>query len=295
MSLRVVVDNWLDAEHCSDLAVTASDGSTNPADFPVTNLQSKVRDATSRSANLSTQTYTGTFGGNARRVSFWGIWPGLLSSLIGATVRVELFQDAAMTTTVYDSGTIDFFTPTGDAWDTEFIWAISRWGVADDDRTARSAACMRWISDVYVSAFRITLGNAGAIDTPYIEAERFWLGDYIEAPYDAAVGAAPRRITNDEVGRTPGGQMTRLEQGQWTGVTFETVLNTEADRSAWWDVLEACRPSREVVVSLFQEGSGVTAKEARDHTWKGSLTAPNRELVFSEANIRTLQIEIEES
>jgi hypothetical protein len=288
MSLRVLIDNFLDATHCSDLAVSPA---AEPA-FPITNLQSNVRDAGWRSTSLATQVITGTFGGNARRISAWGVWPALLSSLIGATVRVELFSDAAMATSVYDSGTLQFFTPTGENWN-EFIYAIHPWNVEQGDRTARRAPLVKWFTAVYVSSFRITIANGGAVDTAYFEAERIWLSDYVEAPFGARPGAVPRRGNNDELTRTPGGILRRLEQGSWNGLSFENVLQTEAQRSVWWEILEACRPASEVVVSLF--AGDTSAKKERDFTVKGSMRAPNRELVFGAGGVHTLQLEIEES
>lgn len=287
MSLRIIVDNWIDVEHCADLAVSpaAANG------FPVTNVQSNVRDATWKATSLAPQVFTGSFGGSARMVSALGIFPALTSTLLGSAARWELFSDAARATTAVYDQTFDFFTPTGLGWG-DFAWGAHPWGVAEGDRTARQAPLLKWITRVAVGSWRLTLSNAGAVETVF-EVERLLLGDYVQAPYNAKNGAAPRRLSNSEGVRTPGGILRRLPRGQWSGITAEVLLQGEADRAIWRDILHDCDVAREVVVSFFS--GDASAKKERDHTYKGSLMSPNREIALTDYNIHTLQLEIEES
>lgn len=287
MSLRLVPENFIDAEHCSDLTVT-SEASTSLA---VENLQSNVRDRVWRSTNLNTQIITGTFGGNARQISHLSIWPADGSSLIGATVAVRMWSDAAQTTLVRNVSATAFFTPTGEVYNT-FLWGIQQWGVANDDKTARLAPFITWFTPAAVSAFEITIANAGAVDTSYFESRRIVLGDYVEAPYNAAYGAAPQWESASKHRRTIGGSLRRLARERRRALRFDTVFATEADREEWSDLMYLCDPANEIVVSLFP--GDATPRKERDFTVLGSLEALNP-IVFANNNFHTLQLACVES
>lgn len=287
MSLRIVPENWIDADHCADLAVT----SEASASYAVENLQSNVRDKVWRSSSLAAQVITGTFGGNARQISHLSIWPADGSSLIGAQVAVRMWSDVAQTTLVRNVAATDFLTPTGDNWN-EFLWGIQQWGVANEDKTARLAPFVTLFTPIAVSAFEITITNAGAVDTPYFEARRIVLGDYVEAPYNAAYGAAPQWRSASEHRRTVGGSLRRLARAKWRELRFDTIFATEADRSEWADLMYLCAPEREILVSLFP--ANASAKKERDFTVLGSLEALNP-LVFANPDFHTLQLAIMES
>mgnify|MGYP000868727381 FL=1 len=287
MSLRIVPVNFIDPEHCADLAVTSEASSS----FAVENLQSNVRDDVWRSTNLDAQVITGTFGGNARQISHLSIWPADGSSLIGATVAVRMWSDVAQTTLVRNVAATNFFTFTGDNWN-EFLWGIQGWGVDNDDRTARLAPFATWFAPVAVSAFEITIANAGAVDTPYFEARRIVMGDYVQAPYNAAYGAAPQWRPGAKRRRTVACVLRRLGRRSWRELRFETYFATEADRSAWADLMYACDPAKEIVISLFP--AHATPKVERDFTVLGSLEALNP-IVFEHHNFHRLQLAITES
>lgn len=284
MTFRIVPVNDFDD---AVLTVTPSAFSTLPA----TNLQSNVRDRLWRSPNLDQQVLTFNWAGNVRRVSHFSMWPSAqASSLIGATVRLELFSDLAMATGVLDQ-TWDFFTFTGAAWGVD-AWGVFRWGVADDDRTARLAPLSKWFSAVNASAGRITVANGGAVDTPYFEARRIVLGEYQEAPYNALVGAAPQWKSNSEHQRTIGGSLRRLRRAKWRELRFETVFSTDADRAKWSDIVYACDPGQEAVISLFP--GDASERDERDFTVLGSLEALNP-FVFENYQFHRLQLAFTES
>ncbi|MFA6168943.1 MAG: hypothetical protein WC700_20120, partial [Gemmatimonadaceae bacterium] len=259
--------------------------------FAVENLQSNVRDDVWRSTNLNSQVITGTFGGNARQISHLSIWPADGSSLIGATVAVRLWSDVAKTTLVRNVSAADFFTPTGEVYNT-FLWGIQSWGVDNADRTARLAPFSTWFTPVAVSAFEITIANAGAVDTSYFESRRIVLGDYVQAPYNAAYGAAPQWVPGSKHRRTVGSSLRRLARRSWRELPFETIFDTEADRSAWADLQYVCDPSKEILVCLFPEHA--TPKYERDFTVLGSLEVTNP-MVFENFNMHRLQLKIVES
>lgn len=265
MTFRIVPVNDFDS---ATIAVSPSAVST----LPVTNLQSNIRDRLWRSPNLEPQVITGNWAGNVRRVSHFSLWPSAqASSLIGARVRLEIFSDLAMATSVLDQ-TWDFFTFTGAAWGVD-AWGVFRWGVADDDRTARLAPLSKWFTAVNASAFRITISNGGAVDKPYFEARRVVLGEYQQAPYNAQYGAQPQWRSNAEQQRSLGGVLRRLRRGRWRELRFDAVFSSDADRAKWSDIVQACDPATEVLISLFP--GNASERLERDFTVLGSLETLN--------------------
>lgn len=287
MGARLVAVNFMDEDHVTDLAVSPS----AHANYPITNLQNDVSSDTWRSTSLASQEITGSFGGNARRISMWGIWPSLgSSSLLGAKVRVQLYSDAARVTQVYDSGTLDVFTPTGEVWGT-FPWGAHPWGVEHGHHQVRRTPLVRWFSAVSVGSFKITITNSGAVDTSYFEARRFVLGDYVEAPYNALLGCSASFKSNSERTRTRGGTSRRARKATWGALSCEIVLDSDETRAAWHSLCYACDPGAEIVFSLFQSGDG--ARLDQDFTHLGSLNVINP-IVWENVNFHKLRIEIEE-
>lgn len=282
--LRILPVNFFD--EAVNLTATSSAG----ASLAITNLQSDVRGDLWRSTSLAPQTITGDFGGNVKQVSAWGLWPGDSSSLIGAQIRVRLWSDVAKTTLVYDSGTLDFFTFTGAVYGT-FLWGIQSWGADNADRTARLAPKVKFFTAVAASAFEITITNAGAVDTNHLEARRFGLWDYVEAPYNALLGLAPQWVSMSSSERTPGGSVRRNHRQSHRAMRFETVFASEADRSVWSDLQYVCDLS-EIVISLFP--GNASEKLERDHTVLGSLEVLNP-FIWENVDFHRLQLAIKES
>lgn len=286
MAFRLVPVNYFDADHCSDLAVT----SEASASYAIENLQSNVRGDTWRSTSTHTaQVITGTFGGNARQISHLSLWPADGSSGIGMVIRVRMWSDVAQTTLVRDVSGASFFTPTGEVYNT-FLWGIQSWGVHNDDKTARLAPFVTWFTPIAVSAFEITITTDGAVDTEYFELRRIWIGDYVEAPYNALYGAAPQWKSGSEHSRTVGGSLRRLSRWTRRELRFETVFGSESDRAKWMDLSYLCDPGNEVVCSLFQDGT----QRDRDFMVMGSMEVLNP-FVFENPDFHKLQVAIVES
>jgi hypothetical protein len=284
MPLRIVPVNDFDT---ASLSVSPAAATT----LPVTNLQSNIRDDLWRSTSLAPQVITGTWAGNVRRLSHFSLWPsGQESSLIGATVRLQLYSDLAMSSSVYDQ-TWDFFTPTGPGWGDD-PWGAFRWGVEYDDRTARLAPLAKWFSYVDASAFKITIANAGAVDTPYFEARRVWLGEYQDAPFNARTGMGHGWASGSEVVRNPYGPLRRKAGGTWRELRFEAVFLTESDRAKWSGIHYACDPANEVLVSLYP--TAASERTRRDFTAIGSLSGLDR-MTTESCDVNRLPISFLES
>jgi hypothetical protein len=176
--------------------------------LPVSNMQLPARDLVWRSSGLGQQIIYGDWGGNARQMSAWGIWPGLgVASPLGANVRVELYSDVARTNRVYDSARSTFSRSAAATGERSF--GAARRGARTPSTARRGCVDSAMVRAVTVAAFKITITNGGAVDTPYLEARRFWLADYLEAPDFANFGSVERWMTNSQQVRTMGGSLRR--------------------------------------------------------------------------------------
>lgn len=267
MALRIVPVNDFDA---ATLAVLPGSVSTLPA----TNLQSNVRDDLWRSVNTEPHTITGSWAGSVKTISHASIWPsGGSSCLIGSQVRLELFSDESATTSVYDTGTVNFFEWSGTGYG-RGVYGAFRLGAANDDRTARLAPWVKWFTPVYARSFRVTLTNTGAMDTPFFEARRIWLGEYHDAPFNAQRNMGHGWASGSEVDRNRHGPLRRLPGGRWMELRFDAVFITEADRAKWSDIHYACDPANEIFLSLFP--TAATERQRRAFTAIGSLAGLER-------------------
>lgn len=280
MALRILPVNWADT---ATLSVSPAAVTT----LPVTNLQSNVRDRVWRSTSLAQQVITGHWSGGGYPCSAWGMWPG---NMAGSTIRVQLYSDTAWSVQVYDSGTLDFFTYTGTVYGT-FLWGATPWGVEVGDRTAKLAPKVVYFTQVVAASFKITITNGPGVDTSYFEARRFWLADYVDAPYNARYGAQPAWRSSSEHARTIGGSLRRRNGARWKELRFDTMFATEADRTKWSDLMYQLDPATELVLSLFPAAA---TRQERDFTVMGSLEVLNP-LVFENVNYHTLQLAIVES
>lgn len=280
MSAIIVPVNYFD--ECEDLTATTSE-----AAFPVTNLQSNVRSNVWRSTDLTSHVVEGTFGGNARPVSMFGIWPsGNEATLMGAEVRVQLWSDEAMSVSVYDQ-TLDFFDFSGTGWGS-FAWGSHPWGVDPANRIARLTPLIRYFTGVTCASFRFTFTDS-AMDATYFESRRIWLGDAVTATYMPSV-LVPGWESQSQQERTPGGTLRRLVRTPTRRMTFELMFNTEAERAAFNDLLYASDPGREIVWSFFQD----QGRKEHHFTIMGSM-ASQPPMPYEAVNFHTLRIEMVES
>lgn len=282
MGLRILPVNYFD-----EATITVTPAAVSS--LPVTNLQSNVSDRLWRSPNADYQVITGHWNGNLRPFSSWGLWGGPYG-LLGWQAQVEAFTDLALATRVYNSGVLEGFPFSGTGWGS-FAYGGHPWGVDPADRTSRLAPLVRHFAEVTIAAFRITVRSGGALDVPFLEAERFWMAKDVLAPRNARFGAAPQWRSNSEHQRPPSGSLRRLARTRWRECRFDIVLTSEADRAAWADLVYACDPGNEIVASLF---AGEGTKRERDFLVKGSLEVLNPE-VFQEKDVHVIHFAIVES
>jgi hypothetical protein len=283
--MRIIPVNFFDQIESADLSVT-----TAVATMPVTNMQSNVRDRVWRSSSAAAHGILGHWGGESRDLNAWGIWPG---ELYGSTVQLRLYSDQAGTVQIYDSTALTFNQFTGTDFG-DYAFGGRPWGNTAAERSARLTPFVRYLSATYTAkCFLVSLVDAG-LDHGYFEASRLWLGKYIDSPYAAvAPGFANGWNSNSKHRRSRGGTLRRqVATGRWREMRLEAYLNSEADRYKWMDILAACDPGNEIVVSAHP-GDGTTRQE-RDHTIMGSLEVLNP-IALEDHNIHKLRLAVVES
>lgn len=283
--LRILPKNFFDD------AVNLAATSEASASLVVANLQSLLRDDVWRSTSLSAQTISWDWGGETRQVSATGLFPSKLGpSMIGSQVRLRYWSDQAKTTNVYDQ-TYDFFTPTGALYNV-FPWGSTPWNTEAGDHTARLAPLIKFFTSFVAAAGQIDITNLGAVDTNYFEMSRIWVADYVEAPYNAATGAAPAWKPTSQLQRgKKSGSLHRQINAIFRELRFSTILDSEAERAAWSDLMYLC-DLNEIVISLFP--GDASARKERDFTVMGSFEVLNP-LIFRSVDVHDLQLAILES
>lgn len=280
--MRIVPVNFFDRVADGDLTVTSAETT-----MPLSNLQSNVRDRVWRSTSDATQTIVGDWDGDTYPVNFFGLFGP--ASMAGVAVGLQLFDDVGATSLIYDSGAVAWPSFAASGWGDSAFGGTPWTGAAAD----QSPLVMYLAATYNAKSFKIFLVDV-ALPTAYFQLSRAWLGQYVDAPYKASAhGMTLGWVSNAEHRRTRGGTLRRLAAGgRWRELRFETVLHDEADRYKWMDLLAACDPGNEIVVSIFP-GDGTTRQE-RDFTILGSLEALNP-IAMEDYNIHRLRLAVVES
>lgn len=260
MSARLSIENYIDQS--ADLAVSVAAASS----MPITNTQLTARDRIYRSTGVHNVVITGTWAGAGRRPTCFGMFRHRAH---GGKVRLQLYSDAALTTGVYDSGTVDIF-------DEQPLFSEIDWGgpypfLPEGDRLAYLAPYLLFFTApaASVAGFALTL-----TDCPhgYWEIGRLWLGTHIELTYNAAAAdVAPQ--TNASGSRSRGGS-NRTSAGEvWRDMSLDFAFVTEAQRPIIADAAREVGTHRDIVLSLLH--GYTTAREVRDHIINGKFASLN--------------------
>jgi len=163
--MRIISQNDFDSSALSSVPACA-------AAAPVTNLQIPRRGAVARISPVAAWTISGIF--NMAGKSFSGLALCRHNLTGGATVRLRLYSDAAMTSLVYDSTALAIGSP--------LEWGVFPWG----GDTGQGNGYFGWPTAYHtlwfnktanVAAFKIDIVDNGNTDG-YLEIGRVYLGDY---------------------------------------------------------------------------------------------------------------------
>lgn len=227
--LRIVPHNLHD-----DATVTGT--GTAVAGFPVTYTQNTIR---GRSLHISGSSYVikGTLAGTCS-ASHLSLYRHTIAA--GGTVTLELFSDAAWTSSVYDSTALDIacFTDDSVAFDFGLGAFYARTNVPFG----------HWFTPTAFQSYAITLAG---ISSP--EVNRVFLGLGFEFQINPDYGAPLSWVSNADTNRTLGGSLRRNAGEQWRSLTLELNGIREAERQFLMDMMQRHGTSKDFVLSLFPE------------------------------------------
>lgn len=149
-----------------------------PAASPLTFSQLTARDSVARSSTNGDLVIEGHWNGNGRRVNSFFMFR---HNGHGGKLRLQYFSDMNRTTEIYNSGAVEIYTLT--SIDSE--WGIAPLGFASTDVLGPESPYSLYHTDVTALSFKITLTRCQG---PYWEIGRFFMGKYIEAPYNPEHG-----------------------------------------------------------------------------------------------------------
>lgn len=230
------------------------------ASLPETNAQLTARDRVARSTSTADQVIQGNWGGNGRKIDSFFIFRHTGQ---GGRVRLQLFTDSAYTTQVYDSGTVDIYTLQG----LDVDWGTAPLGFGANDLLAAEAPYSLFFTAVACSSFKMTFTRCQAA---YWEFGRFFLGKYLEAPYNPQLGMEFGWQSNDLQTRTKGASLRTRPGERWRELKADMFYGTDPDRAIWRDLLGKISLNEDVAMSIFP---GVGGRQERDHVMNAQLTA----------------------
>lgn len=229
--LRIVPHNLHD-----DATVTGT--GTAVTGFPVTYTQNTIR---GRSLRISGSSFVikGTLAGT-RSASHLSLHRHTIAA--GATVTLELFSDAAWTSSVYDSTALDIASFTDDSGGSAFDFGL------ESAFTRSNVPFVHWFTPTEFQSYEITLSS---ISSP--EVNRVFLGLGFEFQVNPDYGAPLSWSTNTDSNRTLGGSLRRNAGEQWRSLSLELNGIREAERQFLLDLMQRNGTSKDFVLSLFPE------------------------------------------
>jgi hypothetical protein len=249
--LRIVPYN-----HHDDATLT--EVGTSLADFGPTNTQNTLRGRVLRTSSGAGYTLRGTLAATKSatclalfRHTAWG-----------GDIQVELFSDAAWTTSVYDSTALpaECFTP-----DANFDF-----GFPGGDPFTKEGAYVHWFAEESFRSYEITF--SGTPTAGFWEVCRVYLGKAFEFAINPDYGAPLGYEDNTDSNRTLGGSQRTNHGEQWRTLQLELNSLRETEREPLLRMVRRLGKGRDFVISLFPE-DGTTMEEA--YTINAKLSAIN--------------------
>lgn len=254
-NLRIAVENALAA---ADLTVSPAAVST----LPVTNLQIPARSPKWRSTSAAEQVISFDWNGSGYYLNFLMI--RIFNLEPAATIRVQLYSDAAWTTEVYDSGAVEAY----DA-DTlgELDFGVDALGSSVFDGFLTQKHFLIYFAEVLALSGKITVNDTGNSDG-YVEASYAFAGKYTEFTYNAERETAGWKPTNSgELDTSDGGTPWSHAGVAYREMTLELPLISADQRPTFMDMMRYAADGAPIFAALYPEAGG---EKERDYTglWK---------------------------
>lgn len=229
-----------------------------PAASPLSFSQLTARDSVSRASSNGDQVIEGHWNGNGRRLNSFFMFR---HNCHGGKLRLQLYSAMDRTGQVYDSGSVEIYTLT--SIDSE--WGVSPLGFASTDVLGPEAPYYIYFSDTTCLSFKITLTRCQGA---YWEIGRFFMGKYLEAPFNPQYGMQFGWQTNTKQARTLGSSLRTRVGERWRELRADMFYATEADLALWRDAMGQIDLAEDVAISIFP---GVGGRAERDGVFNAQL------------------------
>jgi len=232
------------------------------AAIAVANLQDASRAKVWRSSGTTLQQIQGT-SSTAAQVNCCILDRHNLSS--AAKWRLQLYSDAAWTTSVYDSGYVDAnpAIPWG-----QFSWGYDPWGATVYTNWGFGVAQM-WFSSVGAKSFTLTIADT-TNTAGYLQAARLMIGPALSCEAAPSYGLGFRWEETTKQTRTDGGTLRSDPASAYRVLNLDLKRFSNSQRSNLSEAYRYCGKRRDIFVSVF-EGTGGTVE--RDYSFRGKWAA----------------------
>lgn len=253
--MRIITPNDADAA-----TLTASPAVV--ATLPVTNLQTSERARVARTTSTADQDIKGTWSA-AKVISAVALNRHNLSS--SSTWRVRLYQDAAWTTLVYDSGAVTAVPPKALG---DLEWGVDPLGASLFDDWSHAFSQM-WFDPTVARSFIVTLSDAANADG-YMEASRLFVGRYLQPSVNAEYGMRLGWQESTLQERTDGGTLRSDGVAPYRRLQFRLGWLSTSDRPKFLEWARRDGRRNDFWIAAFP---GDATSLERDHAMSGKLVA----------------------
>lgn len=232
-----------------------------PSATPLTFSQLVARDSVARSTLNGDVVIEGHWNGNGRRVNSFFMFR---HNCHGGKIRLQLYSDKNRTSaTVYDSGTVEIYPLT--TIDSE--WGIAPLGFASTDVLGPESPYYLYFADTTAVSFKITLSRCQGA---YWEIGRFFMGKYLEAPYNPEHGMSFGWQTTGKQVRTLDASLRTRAGKRYRQLRADMFFETDTDRALWRDLLGQIDLQEDVAISILP---GYGGRPERDGVFNAQLEA----------------------
>lgn len=235
--------------------------------LPLANLQNTLRERLFRAASTTAVDIKGTYGGDAVGISCVSIQRANLTS--AATWRFQAYSTADWTgTPVIDSTTL---TPIPAIPLGSLFFGVDPAGLDKYHVLLGKKQATLWFTRTAALSWKLTLTDtlnpAGVIDI-----SRLIVGDnHLEVGVNPRYGLRLGVRDTSSAWETDNGS-ERVDAGElYRVLTFGLENISETDRQRWIEILFYCGTYRDVLVSVYPEG---TDEQIRDYTINGRFKGP---------------------
>lgn len=253
------------------------------ATLPVTNLQETSRKKVARTTNTASIDIKGTWSAN-RCLSCLTLWRHNLSA--SGTVRLQLYSDAAWTTSIYDSGAVAAH-PIKALGDMDFVYDPLQTSVFTGwDWTFTTL----WFAAIWARSFKVTLAD-GAPVTTYFQAARLILGRHIEPLYNMSYGLELGWDENTKLYRTYGGSLRSESAEAFRRMKISLEHLTDGNRARVVELMRIIGKRKDFFISGFPGTGGAME---RDHAMVAKFSSMPV-MNYSMFGVHATQFQIEET